>query len=251
VNHFVSEREWNFMGRKWNNIKDKKAAKDANMSRIYAKFGREIYVAARQGEPDPEANRALKVVLERAKTYNVPKAIIERAIEKAKGGSDENYDELRYEGFGPNGSMVIVDALTNNVNRTASEVRAAFGKNGGNLGVSGSVAYMFDATAVIGVEGKTADEVLELLLEADVDVRDVFEEDDTVIVYADPDQFHAVQEAFKNVGITEFKVAELTMIPQNYVTLSEEDQAKFEKMIDALEDLEDVQQVYHNVDLGE
>ncbi|MED0658371.1 MULTISPECIES: YebC/PmpR family DNA-binding transcriptional regulator [Bacillus] len=239
------------MGRKWNNIKDKKAAKDANMSRIYAKFGREIYVAARQGEPDPEANRALKVVLERAKTYNVPKAIIERAIEKAKGGSDENYDELRYEGFGPNGSMVIVDALTNNVNRTASEVRAAFGKNGGNLGVSGSVAYMFDATAVIGVEGKTADEVLELLLEADVDVRDVFEEDDTVIVYADPDQFHAVQEAFKNVGITEFKVAELTMIPQNYVTLSEEDQAKFEKMIDALEDLEDVQQVYHNVDLGE
>ena len=239
------------MGRKWNNIKDKKAAKDANMSRIYAKFGREIYVAARQGEPDPEANRALKVVLERAKTYNVPKAIIERAIEKAKGGSDENYDELRYEGFGPNGSMVIVDALTNNVNRTASEVRAAFGKNGGNLGVSGSVAYMFDATAVIGVERKTADEVLELLLEADVDVRDVFEEDDTVIVYADPDQFHAVQEAFKNVGITEFKVAELTMIPQNYVTLSEEDQAKFEKMIDALEDLEDVQQVYHNVDLGE
>ncbi|MGG3988858.1 YebC/PmpR family DNA-binding transcriptional regulator [Bacillus smithii] len=239
------------MGRKWNNIKDKKAAKDANMSRIYAKFGREIYVAARQGEPDPEANRALKVVLERAKTYNVPKAIIERAIEKAKGGSDENYDELRYEGFGPNGSMVIVDALTNNVNRTASEVRAAFGKNGGNLGVSGSVAYMFDATAVIGVEGKTADEVLELLLEADVDVRDVFEEDDTVIVYADPDQFHAVQEAFKNVGITEFKVAELTMIPQNYVTLSEEDQAKFEKMVDALEDLEDVQQVYHNVDLGE
>ncbi|MBE3571227.1 MAG: YebC/PmpR family DNA-binding transcriptional regulator [Bacillales bacterium] len=239
------------MGRKWNNIKDKKAAKDANMSRIYAKFGREIYVAAKQGEPDPEANRALKVVLERAKTYNVPKAIIDRAIEKAKGGSDENYDELRYEGFGPNGSMVIVDALTNNVNRTASEVRSAFGKNGGNLGVSGSVAYMFDATAVIGVEGKTADEVLELLLEADVDVRDVFEEDDTVIVYAEPDQFHAVQEAFKNVGITDFKVAELTMIPQNYITLSEEDQAKFEKMIDALEDLEDVQQVYHNVDVGE
>jgi YebC/PmpR family DNA-binding regulatory protein len=247
----VLEREWNIMGRKWNNIKDKKAAKDANMSRIYAKFGREIYVAAKQGEPDPEANRALKVVLERAKTYNVPKAIIDRAIEKAKGGSDENYDELRYEGFGPNGSMVIVDALTNNVNRTASEVRAAFGKNGGNLGVSGSVAYMFDATAVIGVEGKTADEVLELLLEADVDVRDVFEEDDTVIVYAEPDQFHAVQEAFKNVGVTDFKVAELTMIPQNYITLSEEDQAKFEKMIDALEDLDDVQQVYHNVDLGE
>ncbi|MDQ0155550.1 YebC/PmpR family DNA-binding transcriptional regulator [Robertmurraya andreesenii] len=239
------------MGRKWNNIKDKKAAKDANTSRIYAKFGREIYVAARRGEPDPEANQALKFVLERAKTYNVPRHIIDRAIEKAKGGSDESFDELRYEGFGPNGSMVIVDALTNNVNRTASEVRAAFGKNGGNMGVSGSVAYMFDKTAVIGVEGKSADDVLELLMEADVDVRDIIEEDDSVIVYAEPEAFHAVQEAFKNAGVTEFSVAELTMLPQNEVTLPEDAQAQFEKMIDALEDLEDVQQVYHNVDLGE
>ena len=239
------------MGRKWNNIKEKKASKDASTSRIYAKFGREIYVAAKQGEPDPESNGALKVVLERAKTYSVPKTIIDRAIEKAKGGSDENYDELRYEGFGPNGSMVIVDALTNNVNRTASDVRAAFGKNGGNMGVSGSVAYMFDATAVIGVEGKTADEVLELLMEADVDVRDILEEDEAVIVYAEPDQFHAVQKAFKNVGITEFTVAELTMLAQNDVTLEADAQAQFEKMIDAIEDLEDVRQVYHNVDLGE
>ena len=239
------------MGRKWNNIKEKKASKDANTSRIYAKFGREIYVAAKQGEPDPESNGALKVVLERAKTYSVPKTIIDRAIEKAKGGSDENYDELRYEGFGPNGSMVIVDALTNNVNRTASDVRAAFGKNGGNMGVSGSVAYMFDATAVFGIEGKTADEVLELLMEADVDVRDIVEEDEAVIVYAEPDQFHAVQEAFKNVGITDFTVAELTMLAQNDVTLEADAQAQFEKMIDAIEDLEDVQQVYHNVDLGE
>lgn len=239
------------MGRKWNNIKEKKASKDASTSRIYAKFGREIYVAAKQGEPNPESNQTLRVVLERAKTYNVPKTIIDRAIEKAKGGAEENYTELRYEGFGPSGSMVIVDALTNNVNRTAAEVRAPFNKNGGNLGVSGSVAYMFDATAVIGVEGKTADEVLELLMEADVDVRDVLEEEDSVIVYAEPDQFHAVQEAFKDAGVTEFTVAELTMLAQNEVTLPEDAQAKFEKLIDALEDLEDVQQVYHNVDLGE
>ncbi|MDR0136587.1 MULTISPECIES: YebC/PmpR family DNA-binding transcriptional regulator [Bacillaceae] len=238
------------MGRKWNNIKEKKASKDANTSRIYAKFGREIYVAAKQGEPDPESNQALKVVLERAKTYSVPKAIIDRAIEKAKGGSEESYDELRYEGFGPNGSMVIVDALTNNVNRTASDVRAAFGKNGGNMGVNGSVAYMFDATAVIGIEGKTADDVLELLMEADLDVRDIMEEEDSVIVYAEPDQFHAVQKAFKDAGITEFSVAELTMLAQNDMELPEDAQAQFEKMIDALEDLEDVQQVYHNVDLG-
>jgi len=239
------------VGRKWNNIKDKKAARDANTSRIYAKFGREIYVAAKQGVPDPVANSALKMVLERAKTYSVPKAIIDRAIEKAKGGADENYDELRYEGFGPGGSMIIVDTLTNNVNRTASEVRAAFGKNGGNMGVSGSVAYMFDKTAVFGIEGKTADEVLELLLEADIDVRDVFEENGAVIVYAEPDQFHAVQEAFENAGITEFTVAELTMLPQNEVTLPDEDREKFEKLIDVLEDLEDVQQVYHNVNFGD
>lgn len=239
------------MGRKWNNIKEKKASKDANTSRIYAKFGVEIYVAARRGEPNPESNQALKFVLERAKTYNVPKHIIDRAIEKAKGGSEESYSELRYEGFGPNGSMVIVDALTNNVNRTASDVRAAFGKNGGNMGVSGSVAYMFDATAVIGLEGKTADEVLEILMEADVDVRDIIEEEESVIVYAEPDQFHAVQESLKNAGISEFTVAELTMLAQNDVTLPEDAQAKFEKMIDALEDLEDVQQVFHNVDLGE
>ena len=239
------------MGRKWNNIKEKKASKDANTSRVYSKFALEIYVVAKQGEPDPEANQALKFVLERAKTYNVPRNIIDRAIEKAKGGAEENYDELRYEGFGPSGSMIIVDALTNNVNRTASNVRAAFGKNGGNMGVSGSVSYMFDSTAVIGIEGKSEEEVLEILMEADVDARDILEEEDTVIVYAEPDQFHAVQEAFKSAGINEFAVAELTMLPQNEVTLEADAQVQFEKLIDALEDLEDVQRVYHNVDLGD
>lgn len=236
------------MGRKWNNIKEKKASKDANTSRIYAKFGREIYIVARQGEPDPELNQALKFVVERAKTYNVPKAIIDRAIDKAKGGDEENFDELRYEGFGPNGSMVIVDTLTNNVNRTASEVRAAFGKNGGNMGVSGSVAYMFDATAVIGVSGMSSDEVLELMMEHDLDVRDILEEDDTVIVYAEPEAFHAVQTAFKSSGIESFEVAELTMLPQNEISLDDASKEQFEKLIDVLEDLEDVRQVYHNVE---
>lgn len=237
------------MGRKWNNIKEKKASKDANTSRIYAKFGREIYVAARQGEPDPELNQSLKFVVERAKTYNVPRAIIDRAIDKAKGGDEENFDELRYEGFGPNGSMVIVDTLTNNVNRTASEVRAAFGKNGGNMGVSGSVAYMFDATAVIGVNEMSADDVLELMMEHDLDVRDVIEEDETVIVYAEPEAFHAVQTAFKAAGVEEFAVAELTMLAQNEVSLDAASQEQFEKLIDVLEDLEDVRQVYHNVEM--
>lgn len=230
-------------------ISKKKASKDANTSRVYAKFGIEIYVAAKKGEPDPESNRALKVVLERAKTYNVPKAIIDRALEKAKGSADEIYSELRYEGFGPDGSMVIVDALTNNVNRTAPEVRSAFNKNGGSMGVSGSVSYMFTQTAVIGISGKTEDEVMELLIEADVDVRDILVEDEDIIVYADPEYFQAVQEAFQAADVTEFNVAEITMLPNNEVDLSPEAQAQFEKLIDALEDLEDVQQVYHNVNL--
>lgn len=123
-----NESEMTIMGRKWNNIKEKKAQKDKNTSRIYAKFGKEIYVAAKSGEPNPEFNQALRLVLERAKTYSVPNHIIDKAIDKAKGAGDENYDHLRYEGFGPSGSMLIVDALTNNVNRTASDVRAAFGK---------------------------------------------------------------------------------------------------------------------------
>lgn len=215
------------MGRKWNNIKEKKAQKDKNTSRIYAKFGKEIYVAAKSGEPNPESNQALRLVLERAKTYSVPNHIIDRAIDKAKGAGDENYDHLRYEGFGPSGSMLIVDALTNNVNRTASDVRAAFGKNGGNMGVSGSVAYMFDHTATFGVEGKSADEILETLMEQDVDVRD----------------------ALRESGVEDFKVAEFEMLPQTDIELSEDDQATFEKLVDALEDLEDVQNVFHNVDL--
>lgn len=237
------------MGRKWNNIKDKKAAKDKNTSRIYAKFGREIYVAAKSGEPDPESNQNLKFVLERAKTYSVPKHIIDRAIEKAKGGAEENYDELRYEGFGPGGSMLIVDALTNNVNRTASDVRAAFGKNGGNMGVSGSVSYMFDNTAVFGFGGKSADETLEILMEADIDVRDVIEEDGHVIVYAEPDQFAAVQNTLKEAGIEEFTIAELSMVPQTELDLSDSDLEVFEKLVDAIEDLEDVQTVHHNVNV--
>lgn len=239
------------MGRKWNNIKDKKASKDKSTSRIYAKFGREIYVAAKQGEPNPDANQALKFVLERAKTYSVPKHIIDRAIDKAKGGGEENFDELRYEGFGPNGSMVIVDTLTNNVNRTAADVRMTYGKNGGNMGTTGSCSYMFDYTAVLGVEDKTVDEIIELMMEEELDVRDVLDEDGAVIIYAEPDQFHAVQEALKSIGVESFTVTELAMLPQTEVTLTGDDLEQFEKLVDALEELEDVQNVYHNVDLGD
>ena len=193
----------------------------------------------------------MRFVIERAKTYNVPKHIIDRAIEKAKGSGDETFQELRYEGFGPNGSMVIVDALTNNVNRTASDVRAAFGKNGGNMGVSGAVSYMFDNTALFGFTGEDADEILEYLMDKEIDVRDVVDEEGQIIVYGEPEDFNAIQEALKEKGITEFSVAEMQMIPQNEVTLTGDDLEKFEKMIDVLDELEDVQQVYHNVELDD
>lgn len=239
------------MGRKWANIVAKKTAKDANNSKIYAKFGIEIYAAAKSGDPDPHANQKLRFVIERAKTYNVPKHIIDRAIEKAKGSGNETFQELRYEGFGPNGSMVIVDALTNNVNRTASDVRAAFGKNGGNMGVSGAVAYMFDNTALFGFTGADADEVLEYLMEKEIDVRDVVDEDGQIIVYGEPEDFNEIQAALREKGITEFSMAEMQMIPQNEVTLTGDDLEKFEKMIDVLDELEDVQQIYHNVELDD
>lgn len=238
------------MGRKWANIVEKKTKLDGANSRIYAKFGIEIYAAAKQGDPDPATNQKLRFVIERAKTYNVPKHVIEKAIDKAKGGSDETFSELRYEGFGPNGSMIIVDTLTNNVNRTASDVRAAYGKNGGNMGVSGAVSYLFDNTAVFGIANQNAEELFEALLEAEVDVRDVIQEDEQAIVYAEPNDFHAVQVALNNMGITEFLVSEIEMLPQNEVTLTGDDLVKFEKLVDALESLDDVQKVYHNVDLG-
>lgn len=237
------------MGRKWANIVAKKTAKDANNSKIYAKFGIEIYAAAKSGEPDPHSNQKLRFVIERAKTYNVPKHIIDRAIEKAKGAGDETYFELRYEGFGPNGSMVIVDTLTNNVNRTVADVRSAFNKNGGNMGVSGAVAYMFDNTAIFGFEGTDVDGIFEFLMEKEIDVRDVFEEEGQIIVYGDSVDFHAIQEALKENGIEKFSVAEMQMLAQSEVELTGDDLANFEKMIDALDELEDVQSIYHNVEL--
>ncbi|MGX7058673.1 YebC/PmpR family DNA-binding transcriptional regulator [Vagococcus humatus] len=236
------------MGRKWFNIKDKKAAKEASNSRVFAKFGVEIYVAAKQGEPDPHLNQKLQLVIDRAKTYNVPKHVIDRAIEKAKGTGDETYSELRYEGFGPAGSMLIVDTLTNNVNRTAANVRAAFGKNGGNMGVSGAVSYMFDNTAVFVYEGNNAEEIFETLIEADIEVKDVMSEGSQVVVYAEPADFSKVRDVLTEQGVEKFTVAELEMVPQNELTLEGEDLETFEQLVDALEELDDVQKVHHNVD---
>ena len=235
------------MGRKWANIVAKKTAKDGANSKVYAKFGVEIYAAAKQGDPDPESNSKLRFTIERAKQAQVPRHIIDKAIDKAKGSSEETFTEGRYEGFGPNGSMVIVDTLTTNVNRTAANVRSAYNKNGGNFGASGSVSYLFDNTGVIGFIGDNADEIFEYLLYKEIDVRDVEQQDDQVIVYTEPEALHKALEALRENGVAEFTVSELELIPQSEVDLSGDDVEIFEKLIDALEDDEDVQKVYHNV----
>lgn len=235
------------MGRKWANIVAKKTAKDGATSKVYAKFGVEIYVAAKQGDPDPELNTALKFVIDRAKQAQVPKHVIDKAIDKAKGNTDETFAEGRYEGFGPNGSMIIVDTLTSNVNRTAANVRTAYGKNGGNMGAAGSVSYMFDKKGVIVFAGDDADSIFELLLEADVEVDDVEAEEGTITVYTAPTDLHKAILALRESGIAEFQVTELEMIPQSEVTLEGDDLATFEKLVDALESDDDVQKVYHNV----
>lgn len=235
------------MGRKWANIVAKKTAKDGATSKVYAKFGVEIYVAAKQGDPDPELNTALKFVIDRAKQAQVPKHVIDKAIDKAKGNTDETFVEGRYEGFGPNGSMIIVDTLTSNVNRTAANVRTAYGKNGGNMGAAGSVSYMFDKKGVIVFAGDDVDSIFELLLEADVEVDDVEAEEGTITVYTAPTDLHKAILALRESGIAEFQVTELEMIPQSEVTLEGDDLATFEKLVDALESDDDVQKVYHNV----
>lgn len=238
------------MGRKWANIVAKKTAKDGANSKVYAKFGIEIYAAAKQGDPDPAANQKLKFVVDRAKQANVPRHIIDKAIDNAKGSTDETFTEGRYEGFGPNGSMIIVDTLTTNVNRTAANVRSAFGKNGGNMGVSGAVSYLFDNTGVIAFEQgeQDADSILELLMEADIDVRDVTEEEGQIIVYTEPEDLHTAMDALKANGTESFTISELEMVPQSEIVLTGEDAGKFEGLIEALEDDEDVQKVYHNVE---
>lgn len=236
------------MGRKWANIVAKKTKNDGATSAKNAKFGVEIYVAAKRGgSADPEANSSLKFVIDKAKQAQVPKHVIDNAIKKAEGKSDESYTDGRYEGFGPNGSMIVCETLTPNVNRTIADIRTIFHKNGGNIGAEGSVSYLFDNTGVIVFKGDDADATFEMLLEADVDVKDVTAEEGFVQVYTASTDLHKALTALKENEITEFEQTDLELIPQSEVELSEEDLAIFEGLVEALEDNDDVQNVYHNV----
>lgn len=233
------------------NIAAKKAKTDAAKGKIFTKVGREISVAAK-GNPDPETNSKLADAIAKAKAANMPNENIKRCIAKAAGElSGDNYEELTYEGYGPAGSAVIINALTDNKNRTVDYVRTAMRKHGGSLGNTGCVSFTFNNLGVIVIE-RTADlnedTVMEYALEAGAD--DFIAEDDAFIVYTAPSDFSTVRKELESKGLNFFE-AQVEMVPQNKITLEGDELAKFQRLVAALEDLDDVQSVYHNVDLPE
>lgn len=230
---------------KWSTIKHKKAATDAKRGKIFTKIGREIAVAVKEGGSNPDANTRLRDVIAKARQNNMPSDNIMRNIKKAAGESgDVNFEAITYEGYGISGVAVIVEALTDNKNRTASEVRHAFDKNGGSLGSTGCVSYMFDRRGLILIEktDKTdEDELMMLALDSGAD--DFVSEDEAFEIYTTPENFSSVRESLEKDGI-EIASAEISLIPQNYVSVGEPE--KIEKLLEMLEDNDDVQNVYHN-----
>ncbi len=235
------------MGRSFENRKHSIMKTAAQKSKLYSRYGKLLYVVAKNGVPDPDGNPALKNLIDKAKREQVPAHVIEKAIEKAKGGGGEDYSSSRYEGFGPGSCSVIVDCLTDNANRTITDVRNCFTKTGSKLGATGSVAHLFDHLAVLSFKGDNEDEVLEAMLEADVDVDDIESKDGQLTVFAPAAEFdkarQALLEAFPD---TELDVQEVTFVPQTNVEISEEDRPMFDKFMDMLNECDDVQDVYHN-----
>jgi len=235
---------------KWNNIKRKKEKTDAAKAKIFTKIGREIAVIVKSGGPNPNENSKLKDVIAKAKAANVPNENIERIIKKAAGeGDTNNYEELIYEGYGPCGIAVVVETLTDNRNRTAGDVRHYFDKFGGNLGQSGSVMFMFDRKGIIIIEaeGLDEDEVMEAALEAGAE--DFNSDGDVFEITTDPNEFGAVRDALEAGGYS-FISAEVQYVPQTMSTIDDPDDiVKMEKLIDALEENDDVQAIWHNWDM--
>lgn len=233
---------------KWNNIKNKKGKEDAKRGRIFTKMARYIMVAAREGGPDPEYNPSLKMAIDKAKSYNMPNDNIERAIKKGSGEDDDtHFEEVTYEGYGPSGIAVMVKTLTDNRNRTAPEMRHAFDRNGGNLGTSGCVSFLFDNVGLILIGAKEGLDLDEAMMAAiDAGAEDVESSEDGLEIKTNPEDFAQVRDNLEKAGY-ELGVAELTYLPQNEVVLNSEDEIKqMEKLIDALEDNDDVQDIYHN-----
>ncbi|MET3658956.1 YebC/PmpR family DNA-binding transcriptional regulator [Sporosarcina psychrophila] len=234
---------------KWKNIQNRKGAQDAKRGKVFQKMSKEIFVAAKAGGPDAESNASLRLAIEKAKGVNVPNDVIKRAVDKATGaGADENYEEVIYEGYGPGGVAVLVYCLTENRNRTAPNMRVAFSKNGGNLGESGSVGYMFDRKGRLFIERTDStdeDAVMMAALEAGAD--DIESTADGFEIITQPTDFLTVKETLEAEGI-EFISADIEMIPSMYTVLSEDAEEQFEKMLEVLENDEDVQDIYHNAE---
>jgi len=230
---------------KWANIQHRKGRQDAARSKLFSKLAKEITVAAKMGDPDPEKNPRLRLAVKEAKSQSVPKDVIDRAIKKSQGGDAENYDEIRYEGYGPNGVAIIVEAMTDNRNRTASNVRSTFSKNGGNLGETGSVSFMFERKGEIVYPASVGDDeaVFEAAIEAGAE--DVESSEDGHIVYCADTDLNEVSSALE-ASLGESESTKLIWKPSTTTELGLEDMQKLMKLVDALEDDDDVQNVTTN-----
>ncbi len=240
------------MGRKFEVRKLSMAKTQGAKIKVYSKYGKEIYVCAKNGSPDPDSNLALRRLIEKAKKDQVPSHVIEKAIDKAKGGGGEDYSTARYEGFGPGNCMVIVDCLTDNNNRTFMDVRQAFVKNNAKIGSPGTVGHMFEHQAVFEFKGTDEEVVLENLMMEDVDVTDITCEDGEITVYAPHTEFFKVKNALAaTMADVEIDSEEIAFVPQTMTELAGDDIAMFEKFLDALNDCDDVQNVYHNAEIAD
>ena len=238
------------MGRAYQNRKESMAKTSNQKAKVYSRYGREIYVCAKSGGTDPDGNLSLRSLMDRAKKDQVPSHVIDKAIEKAKGGAGEDFEPARYEGFGPGNCMVIVDCLTDNHNRTFGDVRTCFNKTKSKLGSQGSVSHMFDHCAILAFKGDE-EVTLEALMEADVDVSDIEEEGGIITVFAPhTDYFKAKTAIHETLKVEDLEVDSIQFVPQTSAELSgEEDVEMFQKLMDMLNDLDDVQNVYHNAEL--
>ena len=225
-------------------------AKTAAMkSKLYSRYGKELYIAAKAGVPDPEMNLGLKRKIAEAKANQVPADVIKRAIEKAKGGTGENYDSCRYEGFGPGAATIVIDCLTDNTNRTISDIKTCFNKSKCKLGVGGSVSHSYTSVGLLSFSYEDEEAMLDNLIMAEVEVTDLEVEDGMMTVYTAPNDFFKAQTAITEMlGEIEFDVWELTMLPDEYVTVDNaDDKVLWDRLLTLLNDVDDVQKIYHNV----
>lgn len=237
------------MGR-FPNIAAAKAKTGAAKGKLYGMYAKEIYQVAKSGGVTPEGNPALKRLIEKAKKEQVPTDVIKRAIDKVNSGAGEDYEELVYEIFGPNGSTLMVKCLTDNPNRSVSDVRAVVNKCHVKMGAMGSVAYMYDNLCVVGFNGLDEESVMNALIENDIDFTDMDVEGESILIYGEPNDLYKIKEAILSVkGDVEFSIDEISLLPKDRITLDGEDLEIFNKLLNLLDEVDDVQSVYHNVEL--